>query len=107
MLRKLLWCLLSLMMIQIGYSQSFNTDFVRYVNEDGTSYKEYTKVESLGFNSWHFIEKGKLPEDVYSFISPSDYEIIPLLDEGYNQIQFSARQLFTDQRRHHVKGTGD
>ena len=68
--------------------QSFNTDFVRYINEDGVSYKEYTKVESLGFNSWHFIEKGKLPEDVYSFISPSDYEIVPLLDESYNQIQF-------------------
>ena len=71
-------------------AQSFNTDFVRYLNEDGVSYKDYTKVQSLGLSSWHHIKKNRLPEEEYDFISPNDYKIVPLLDENYNQIVFNS-----------------
>ena len=70
--------------------QSFNADFVRYLSPDGITYKDYTKVESKGMNSWHFIPKGKIPSEEYSFISPSQYKVIPNLEENYNQILFSA-----------------
>jgi len=70
-------------------SQSFNTDFIRYLNEDGITYKDYTKVESLGMQSWHYIKKDRLPEDEYSFISPSDFKIVPIINEDYNHILFS------------------
>ncbi len=71
-------------------AQSFNADFVRYLNPDGITYKDYTKVESKGMNSWHYIEKGKIPSKEYSFISPSQYKVIPNLAENYNQILFNA-----------------
>ncbi len=70
-------------------AQSFNADFVRYVNEDGVTYKDYLKVDSRRMTSWHYIEKGKNPEDVFSFISPPEYTLIPNLDEKYNQISFN------------------
>ncbi len=70
--------------------QRFNTDFIRYLNEDGISYKDYTKVQSLGFSSWHYIKKNRLPEDEFTFISPNDYKIVPLLEEDYNQIVFNS-----------------
>gem|GEM_PF-2876040 len=70
-------------------AQTFNADFIRYLDEDGLTYKDYTKVQSLGFNSWHYIKKDKNPKDEYSFISPSDYKIIPLINEDYNQILFN------------------
>ncbi len=69
--------------------QNFDADFVRYLNPDGLTYKDYTKVESKGFNSWHYIEKGKIPSEEFSFISPSDYKVVPNLDENYNQILFN------------------
>lgn len=68
--------------------QSFNADFIRYLNEDGITYKEYTKVQSLGYQSWHFIEKHKKPENEYSFISPSSYKLVPIINENYNHILF-------------------
>lgn len=71
-------------------SQSHNADFIRYLNEDGLTYKDYTKVQSLGLQSWHYIEKGKTPEDVYTFISPKDYKLVPLINEDYNQILFNS-----------------
>ncbi len=70
-------------------AQSFNTDFIRYLNEDGITYKDYTKVESLGMQSWHFIKKDRMPEDEYSFISPSDFKIVPIIEEDYNHILFN------------------
>jgi hypothetical protein len=70
-------------------SQSFNADFIRYLDKDGLTYKDYTRVQSYGMNSWHYIKKGKMPEDEYVFISPNEYKIIPLIDEGYNQIVFN------------------
>ncbi len=69
--------------------QNFNTDFIRYLNEDGITYKDYTKVESLGMQSWHFIKKDRMPEDEFSFISPSDYKIVPIINEDYNHILFN------------------
>lgn len=81
---------LQLCIISSGYSQSFNADFVRYLSEDGLTYKDYTKVQSNGFQSWHYIDKNKLPEDEYTFISPADYEIVPLINEDYNQILFNS-----------------
>ena len=71
-----------------SFSQTFNADFIRYLNEDGLSYKEYTRVQSLGYQSWHFIEKNKLPEDEYSFISPAEYKLVPIINEDYNHILF-------------------
>lgn len=71
-------------------AQSFNADFIRYVDENGITYKDYTKVQSLGMKSWHYIEKNKLPKNEYIFISPSEYEIVPLLNESYNQILFNS-----------------
>ena len=71
-----------------SYSQSFNADFIRYLNEDGLTYKEYTRVQSLGYQTWHFIEKNKLPEDEYSFISPAEYKLVPIINEDYNHILF-------------------
>jgi len=73
----------------VGSSQSFNADFIRYLNEDGVTFKEYTRVQSLGYQSWHYIEKNRIPDDVYSFISPPEYELIPVINEDYNQILFS------------------
>lgn len=73
-----------------GYTQSFNADFVRYLNEDGVTFKDYLKVDSRRLQSWHFIEKGKNPEEVFSFISPPNYKLIPQLTEDYNQILFNA-----------------
>ncbi len=69
-------------------AQSFNADFVRYLNEDGITYKDYIKVDSRRQSSWHYIEKGRNPEEVFTFISPSEYTMIPNLDEHYNQINF-------------------
>lgn len=69
--------------------QSFNTDYIRYLNEDGISYREYTKVGSLGMSNWHYIEKGKTPEEVFSFISPASYKLVPQLDADYNHILFN------------------
>ena len=71
-----------------GAAQSFNADFVRYLNEDGVTFKDYVKVDSRRATSWHYIEKGKNPDDVFSFISPGQYELLPNLDENYNQIMF-------------------
>ena len=70
------------------FSQSFSTDYIRYLNEDGITYREYTKVESLGLSNWHYIEKGKLPEEEYSFISPSNYRLVPQINEAFNHILF-------------------
>ncbi len=74
----------------MGMAQSFNADFIRYLDENGTTYKDYTKVQSLGMKSWHYIKKDKLPENEYIFISPSEYKIVPLIDEKYNQILFNS-----------------
>lgn len=71
------------------HGQNINADFIRYLNEDGVTYKDYTKVQSLKPQSWHFIEKNKMPEDEFVFISPNDYQIVPLLQENYNQILFN------------------
>ena len=70
-------------------SNGYKTDFVRYLNEDGISYKDYTKVISKRATSWHYVPKGKTPEEVFSFTSPRDYEFRALLDERYNQIWFN------------------
>jgi len=86
---RVLCCLITLLFALSGQSQSFNADFIRYLNEDGLTYKEYTRVQSLGYQSWHFIEKNKMPEDEYSFISPSDYKLVPIINEDYNHILFN------------------
>lgn len=85
----LLFTTLSSQIISLA-AQSFNADFIRYIDEDGITYKDYTKVQSLGMKSWHYIEKNKLPKDEYIFISPNEYKIVPLLDESYNQILFNS-----------------
>ncbi len=71
-----------------AFSQGYETDFIRYLNEDGITYKDYTRVESVRSNSWHYIEKGKSPNQVFSFTSPREFKFQPLLDENYNRIQF-------------------
>ena len=71
-------------------SQSHNADFIRYIDENGTTYTDYTKVSSLGMKSWHYIKKGKTPEEEFSFISPQNYTFVPLVNEPYNQIMFSS-----------------
>ena len=84
-------CLTSLLLISVLESvlaQGFNTDYIRYINPDGISFREYTKAESESESSWHFIEKGKRPEEVYSFISPQGYKLVPMLNESYNKILF-------------------
>ena len=73
-----------------SWSQGYKTDFIRYLNEDGISYKDYTKVVSKRNSSWHYIEKGKSPEQVFSFTSPRDYDFQALLDEKYNRILFNS-----------------
>ncbi len=80
---------LMLSLSQMSLAQNFNTDFIRYLNEDGITYKDYTKVESRGFQSWHFIKKDRMPEDEFTFISPSDYKIVPIINEDYNHILFN------------------
>ena len=69
-------------------AQGYETDFVRYLNEDGVTFKDYTRVESIRKNSWHYIEKGRAPSDVFSFTSPRNFKFQPLLDENFNRIQF-------------------
>ena len=86
-------------------AQSFSADFVRYLNEDGITYKDYVRVESKRLSSWHYIEKGKNPDEVFSFISPPQYKLVPLLDEKYNQILFSKGSfslIREDSLRHEV-----
>lgn len=68
--------------------QSYETDFVRYLNPDGLTYKDYTRVESRRPTNAHHIKKGSTPEGEYSFISPNEYKLVPLLDKQYNKIQF-------------------
>jgi len=68
----------------------FSADFLRYLNEDGVSYKDYTNVQSQESESWHFIKKNRLPDQEFAFISPRDFKIIPLINEVYNQIQFQS-----------------
>ncbi len=68
--------------------QSYDTDFVRYLNPDGITYKDYTRVESRRISNAHHIKKGATPEEEYSFISPREYKLVPLLDKQYNKIQF-------------------
>jgi hypothetical protein len=70
------------------WTQGYETDFIRYLNEDGVTYKDYTRVESIRKNSWHYIEKGRSPSQVFSFTSPREFKFQPLLDENYNRIQF-------------------
>lgn len=79
-------CLLSSILLM---SQRQSLDFIRYINEDGLTYKDYTKVQSLGFKSWHAIEKNKLPEQEYVFISPNSYEVVPQIEENYNLLSFN------------------
>ncbi len=69
-------------------SLGYKTDFIRYLDNDGISYKDYTKVISNRNRSWHYVHKGKSPEEVYSFTSPRDYKFQALLDERYNQMWF-------------------
>ncbi len=71
-----------------GQERGYHIDFIRYLNEDGIAYKDYTKVSSNRNTSWHFLPKGKTPEEVFSFTSPRDYKFQALLDERYNQIWF-------------------
>ncbi len=71
-------------------AQGYKTDFIRYLHEDGISYKDYTKVVSKRQNSWHYIEKGRTPDEVFSFTSPRDYDFQALLDEKYNRISFNS-----------------
>lgn len=88
-----LYSLIFLITSSLGHhitAQSFNADFVRYLNEDGLTYKDYTKVQSLKLQSWHYIDKNKLPEDEFTFISPNDYEIVPVIEEDYNLILFNS-----------------
>lgn len=86
------WILLLGITISFGsvYSQSFNADFVRYLNEDGVTFKDYIRVDSRRMQSWHYIEKGKNPDEVFSFISPPNYQLIPQLEEDYNHILFNS-----------------
>lgn len=75
--------------ILAGQSTGYVTDFIRYLSEDGISYKDYIKVDSKRTSTWHYIPKGKKPEEVFSFTSPREYEFKALLDERYNQIRFN------------------
>ena len=68
----------------------FEADFIRYLNADGVTYKDYTNVHSREQYSWHYIKKNRLPEQEFSFISPKDFKIIPVINEIYNQIQFES-----------------
>ncbi|MEL6122422.1 MAG: hypothetical protein AAFQ02_04860 [Bacteroidota bacterium] len=68
--------------------QSYDTDFVRYLNSDGVTYKDYTRVESRRPSNAHHIKKGSTPESEYSFIAPNQYKLVPMLDKDYNMIQF-------------------
>ncbi len=74
--------------VSIAQSEGYKTDFIRYLNEDGITYKDYIKVVSKRNSSWHYIEKGKSPEEVFSFTAPRDYQFQALLDEKYNRIWF-------------------
>ena len=71
-------------------AQNSNADYIRYLNEDGVTYKDYTKVQTLGMTSWHALKKNRRPEDEYIFISPSEYEIVPVIDEKYNLLLFNT-----------------
>jgi len=73
----------------IGQSTGYVTDFIRYLSEDGISYKDYIKVDSERSSTWHYLPKGQKPEEVFSFTSPREYEFKALLDERYNQILFN------------------
>ncbi len=73
----------------IGQSTGYVTDFIRYLSEDGISYKDYIKVDSERSSTWHYLPKGRKPEEVFSFTSPREYEFKALLDERYNQILFN------------------
>ena len=73
----------------IGQSAGYVTDFIRYLSEDGISYKDYIKVDSKRASTWHYLPKGRNPEEVFSFTSPREYEFRALLDERYNQILFN------------------
>ena len=75
--------------ILMGQSTGYVTDFIRYLSEDGISYKDYTKVDSKRKSTWHYLPKGRKPEEVFSFTSPREYEFKALLDERYNQILFN------------------
>ncbi len=75
--------------ILMGQATGYVTDFIRYLSEDGISYKDYIKVDSKRSSTWHYLPKGRNPEEVFSFTSPRDYEFKAILDERYNQILFN------------------
>lgn len=70
--------------------RGYTADFIRYLNNDGVTYKDYIKIDSERKTSWHYIEKGRKPDEVFSFTSPREYDFQPMLDENYNRLWFES-----------------